>query len=203
MKLYYSPGACSLASHIILNEINVDFDLERVDLKTHTTEKNKDYYEINPKGYVPALEINPGLILTENVAILPFLAQHDPKQDLIPPSGLGRAKVLEWLGYINSELHDAYAVFFAGKLDDEQKAAAYSAIDKILVYIDQYLGSSDFDYLVNDRFGPADAYLFVVTNWSKLIKHDLSSYHNILTLREKVAARQSVQIAMRDEGLID
>ncbi len=203
MKLYYSPGACSLASHIILNEINVDFDLERVDLKTHTTEKNKDYYEINPKGYVPALEINPGLILTENVAILPFLAQHDPKQDLIPPSGLGRAKVLEWLGYINSELHDAYAVFFAGKLDDEQKAAAYAAIDKILVYIDQYLGSSDFDYLVNDRFGPADAYLFVVTNWSKLIKHDLSSYHNILALREKVAARQSVQIAMRDEGLID
>lgn len=203
MKLYYSPGACSLASHIILNEINVDFDLERVDLKTHTTEKNKDYYQINPKGYVPALEINPGLILTENVAILPFLAQHDPKQDLIPPSGLGRAKVLEWLGYINSELHDAYSVFFAAKLDDAQKVAAYAAIDKILIYIDQYLGSSDFDYLVNDRFGPADAYLFVVTNWSKLIKHDLSPYLNILALREKVAARQSVQIAMRDEGLID
>jgi len=104
MKLYYSPGACSLAAHIILNEINVDFDLERVDLKTHKTEKGADYYEINPKGYVPALEINPGLILTENVAILPFLAQHDPKQDLIPPSGMGRAKVLEWLGYLNSEL---------------------------------------------------------------------------------------------------
>ena len=119
MKLYYSPGACSLAAHIILNEINVDFDLERVDLKTHKTSKGADYYEINPKGYVPALEINPGLILTENVAILPFLAQHDPKQDLIPPSGMGRAKVLEWLGYLNSELHDAYAVFFTGKLTDD------------------------------------------------------------------------------------
>ena len=124
MKLYYAPGACSLAAHIILNEINVDFDLVRVDLKTHKTEKGADYYEINPKGYVPALEINPGLILTENVAILPFLAQHDPKQDLIPPSGLGRAKVLEWLGYLNSELHDAYAVFFGAPLDAAAKEKA-------------------------------------------------------------------------------
>lgn len=202
MKLYYSPGACSLAAHIILNEINVDFDLERVDLKTHTTEKGKDYYSINAKGYVPALEINPGLILTENVAILPFLAQHDPKQDLIPPSGLGRAKVLEWLGYLNSELHDAYSVFFSGPLNDEQKQRGYAEIDKVLNYIENYLSGSDFDYLVNDNFGPADAYLFVITNWSKLIKHDLSGFVCILALREKVAARQSVQIAMRDEGLI-
>lgn len=202
MKLYYSPGACSLAAHIILNEINVDFDLERVDLKTHTTEKGKDYYSINAKGYVPALEINPGLILTENVAILPFLAQHDPKQDLIPPSGLGRAKVLEWLGYLNSELHDAYSVFFAGALSDEQKQRGYAEIDKVLNYIENYLSGSDFDYLVNDNFGPADAYLFVITNWSKLIKHDLSGFECILALRAKVAARQSVQIAMRDEGLI-
>lgn len=132
MKLYYAPGACSLASHIILNEINVDFDLERVDLKTHTTEKGQDYYTINPKGYVPALEINPGLMLTENVAILPFLAQHDPKQDLIPPSGLGRAKVLEWLGYLNSELHDAYAVFSSQPLDEEGKKRAYAEIDRLL-----------------------------------------------------------------------
>ncbi|TCM67759.1 glutathione S-transferase [Acinetobacter calcoaceticus] len=203
MKLYYSPGACSLASHIILNEINVDFDLERVDLKTHTTEKGKDYFSINAKGCVPALEINPGLILTENVAILPFLAQHDPKQDLIPPSGLGRAKVLEWLGYLNSELHDAYSVFFAGKLSDEEKQRGYAEINKLLGYTDHYLSSSDFDYLVNDNFGPADAYLFVLTNWSKLIAHDLSEFKHVLALREKVTARQSVQIAMRDEGLID
>ncbi len=131
MKLYYSPGACSLAAHIILNEINVDFDLERVNLKTHKTEKGADYYEINPKGYVPALEINPGLMLTENVAILPFLAQHDPKQDLIPPSGMGRAKVLEWLGYLNSELHDAYAVFFGAPLTSDEKTKAYAEIDRL------------------------------------------------------------------------
>ncbi|MCH4242955.1 glutathione transferase GstA [Acinetobacter gerneri] len=202
MKLYYSPGACSLASHILLNEINVDFDLERVDLKTHKTEKGADYYEINPKGYVPALEINPGLILTENVAVLPFIAQHDPKQDLIPPSGLGRAKVLEWLGYLNSELHDAYAVFFGPALTEEEKARAYAEIDKILKYIENYLQKSEFDYLVNDRFGPADAYLFVITNWSNVIQHDLTPYPNIVALRNKVAERQSVQIAMRDEGLI-
>ena len=90
MKLYYSPGACSLAAHIILNEINVDFDLEKVNLKTHTTAKGADYYQINPKGYVPALEINPGLILTENVAILPFLAQHDPHQQPGIGQGAGR-----------------------------------------------------------------------------------------------------------------
>lgn len=202
MKLYYSPGACSLAAHIILNEVNVDFDIERVDLKTHKTEKGVDYYEINPKGYVPALEINPGLILTENVAILPFLAQQDPKQDLIPPSGLGRAKVLEWLGYLNSELHDAYAVFFAGPLDAEAKEKAYAEIDRLLTYIDQAIASSDHEYLVDDNFGPADAYLFVITNWSNHIEHDLTPYNHVVEIRNKVAARQSVQIAMRDEGLI-
>ncbi|MGB8695467.1 MULTISPECIES: glutathione binding-like protein [Acinetobacter] len=202
MKLYYAPGACSLASHIILNEINVDFDLERVNLKTHTTEKGADYYAINPKGYVPALEINPGLILTENVAILPFLAQHDPKQDLIPPSGLGRAKVLEWLGYLNSELHDAYAVFFGAPLSDEAKEKAYAEIDRLLTYIEKTIAESDNDYLVDDNFGPADAYLFVLTNWSNGIGHDLTPYNHIIALRNKVAERQSVQIAMRDEGLI-
>ena len=203
MKLYYSPGACSLAAHIILNEINVDFDLERVDLKTHTTEKGTDYYAINPKGYVPALEINPGLMLTENVAILPFLAQHDPKQDLIPPSGLGRAKVLEWLAYLNSELHDAYAVFFGGKLTNDEKTKAYAEVDRLLKYIDHAIAESDCDYLVDDNFGPADAYLFVLTNWSNHIEHDLTPYPNIVALRNKVAERQSVQIAMRDEGLFD
>ena len=202
MKLYYSPGACSLASHIILNEINVDFDLERVDLKTHKTEKGADYYAINPKGYVPALEINPGLILTENVAILPFLAQHDPKQDLIPPSGLGRAKVLEWLGYLNSELHDAYAVFFAGALSAEAKEKAYAEVDRLLKHIDSTIAQADHEYLVDDNFGPADAYLFVLTNWSNHIEHDLTPYPNVVALRNKVAERQSVQIAMRDEGLI-
>lgn len=202
MKLYYSPGACSLAAHIILNEINVDFDLERVDLKTHKTEKGADYYAINPKGYVPALEINPGLILTENVAILPFLAQHDPKQDLIPPSGLGRAKVLEWLGYLNSELHDAYAVFFAGALSADAKEKAYAEVDRLLKHIDSTIAQADHEYLVDDNFGPADAYLFVLTNWSNHIEHDLTPYPNVVALRNKVAERQSVQIAMRDEGLI-
>ena len=202
MKLYYSPGACSLAAHILLNEINVDFDLERVDLKTHKTEKGADYYAINPKGYVPALEINPGLILTENVAVLPFISQHDAGQDLIPPSGLGRAKVLEWLGYLNSELHDEYAVFFDPKITEDEKVRGYATIDKMLKYIDDYLAKSDYDYLVNDRFGPADAYLFVLTNWSKVIHHDLTPFTNIVALRNKVAERQSVQIAMRDEGLI-
>lgn len=202
MKLYYAPGACSLAAHIILNEINVDFDLVRVDLKTHITEKGLNYYDINPKGYVPALEINPGLILTEIVAILPFLAQHDPKQDLIPPSGLGRAKVLEWLGYLNSELHDAYSVFFQGELNEAGRVKAYAEIDRLLIYIDAAIAQADHAYLVDDNFGPADAYLFVLTNWSKSIHHDLSPYPHVLALRKTVRQRQSVEIALRDEGLI-
>ncbi len=202
MKLYYAPGACSLAAHIILNEINVDFDLVRVDLKTHLTEKGVDYYQINPKGYVPALEINPGLILTEIVAILPFLAQHDPKQDLIPPSGFGRAKVLEWLGYLNSELHDAYAVFFQGELDEAAKKKGYAEIDHLFSYIDAAIAKAEHEYLVDDNFGPADAYLFVLTNWSKTIGHDLTPYSNVMALRKKVRQRQSVEIALRDEGLI-
>lgn len=151
---------------------------------------------------VPALEINPGLLLTENVAVLPFIAQHDPKQDLIPPSGLGRAKVLEWLGYLNSELHDEYAVFFDPAITEDEKVRGYATIDKMLKYIDDYLAESEYDYLVNDRFGPADAYLFVLTNWSNSIHHDLTPFTNIVALRNKVAERQSVQIAMRDEGLI-
>lgn len=203
MKLYYAPGACSLASHIILNEINVDFDLEKVDLTTHTTASGQNYYDVNPKGYVPALEINPGLILTENVAILPFLAQHDPKQDLIPPSGLGRAKVLEWLGFLNSEVHDAYAVFFSkNSLEGEAKARAYAEIDRLLQFVEDYLAEVDTDYLVDDNFGPADAYLFVLTNWSARINHDLSKFKEINDLREVVGKRQSVQLAMRDEGLL-
>lgn len=202
MKLYYSPGASSLAAHIILNEINVDFELEKVNLATHTTEKGQDYYEVNPKGYVPALEINPGLVLTEIVAVLPFLAQHDPKQDLIPPSGLGRAKVLEWLGYLNSEVHDAYALFFAAQLEGEAKLRAYAEIDRLLQYVEDYLAEVDTDYLVDDNFGPADAYLFVLTNWSAHIGHDLSGFKEINELREVVSKRQSVQLAMRDEGLI-
>ena len=164
MKLYYSPGACSLAAHIILNEINVDFDLVRVDLKTHKTEKGVDYYEINPKGYVPALEINPGLILTENVAILPFLAQHDPKQDLIPPSGLGRAKVLEWLGYLNSELHDAYSVFFSAPLDDEGKKKGYAELDRLFTYINKTIAESDNEYLVDDNLRNISLYAFFPAN---------------------------------------
>ena len=115
---------------------------------------------------------------------------------------MGRAKVLEWLGYLNSELHDAYAVFFGAPLDEEAKKKGYAEIDRLLTYIDKQIGESDNDYLVDDNFGPADAYLFVLTNWSNHIGHDLSPYKNIIALRNKVAERQSVQIAMRDEGLI-
>lgn len=202
MKLYYSPGACSLAAHILLNEINADYELEKVDIRTHLTEKGSDYYQINPKGYVPALEIDPKLVLTENIAILPFIAQNDPSQNLIPISGLGLAKVLEWLGYLNSELHTAYSALFAKDISSEQRKDAHKNIDKLLGFIEAHLKNSDTDYLLGDSFGPADAYLFVITNWSQLTHHDLSAFSHILALRSRVAERPSVQVAMKKEGLL-
>lgn len=202
MKLYYTPGACSLAAHIILNEINVDFEIEKVNLDTHRTEKDQDFYKINPKGFVPALEINQGSILTENVAILTFLAQKDPHQKMTPSLGLDNIRLLEWLGYLNSQLHNAYLYFFHNELTDDQKLKGFEKINKYLVFIDNFLEHSDHIYLVNDSFGPADAYFFVLTNWSSYIKHDLTPYKHILALRKNIEQRQSVQVTMKKEGLI-
>lgn len=202
MKLYYSPGACSLASHIILNEINADYELEKVDIRKHITEKGTDYYQINPKGCVPALEIDLGLVLTENMAVLPFLAQNDPHQNLLPTSGLALAKVMEWLGFLNSDLHIAYGKLFKPNLTDAEKENAYKQIHHWLSYVEKSLENSSVEYLVNDDFGPADAYLFVITNWSLSLDVDLSEYPKLVALRKKIAERPSVQSAMKQEGLI-
>lgn len=200
MKLYYSPGACSQAAHIILNELNIKYVLERVDLKAHVTENGADYYTINPKGYVPALEVETGQILTENVAVLPFLASQANNNTLLPHTEFGRAQLSEMLGYINSEIHPAYGYFFKNELNEAEKIKGYQKIDHLLNLIDLQLEKSKHDYLVENKFGPADAYFFVVTHWSNYIGHDLSKFKSILKLRDLVLNRSSVQKTLSEEG---
>lgn len=199
MKLYYIPGVCSLASHMLLNEMGIEYQLEKVNSKTHLTQTGKNYYEVNPKGYVPALELDTGEIITENIAVLYFLAEQDPRQKLLPKSSLGRARVLEWLGYLNAELHEAYVVFFRDPLTDLEKEQALLKINRLLAYINQKI--EGLDYLVEDSFGPVDAYLFVMTEGSRYIGHDLSPYPNIVNFRERMLERDSLKLALEQEGV--
>lgn len=202
MKLYYAPGSCSLAAHIILNELKAPFDAEKVDLKTHQIESGQDFYQINPKGFVPTLEAEGGVILTENVAILPYLAEQDPNQKMIATSGLARAKTLEWLGFLNSQLHKAYLPLFYGNLDEQGQKDAYAKVDSYLAYIDQYIANTPHEFLTGDHFGPADAYLFVIGSWSSYVDHDLTPYSHLVAFREKIAQREAVQLTLKQEGLI-
>ena len=144
MKLYYSPGACSLATHIAAKEAGLALDLERVDLKTHRTEHGEDYRRLNPKGYVPALELDDGTLLTENVAILPFIADQRPEAGLAPPpQTMARTRLLEWLGFLATELHKAFGpIFHHG--NDSLKVEARETIERWLAYVADQLAGRDF-----------------------------------------------------------
>src|SRR5882672_5089635 len=160
MKLYYSPGACSLAAHIAAKEEGLALDLIRVDLKTHRTERGEDYRRLNPKGYVPALELDDGSLLTENVAILPFIADQRPEAGLAPPpETMARTRLIEWLAFLATELHKSFGpIFHHG--DDVLEAEARNTIEKWLAYIADRLAGRDF--LMGEHFTVADAYLFVM-----------------------------------------
>jgi glutathione S-transferase len=199
MKLYYAPGACSLASHIVAEEEGLPLDLERVDLKTHRTARGEDFYAINPKGYVPTLGFDGGEILTENVAILPFLADLAPAAELAPADGtMDRVRLLEWLGFLNSELHHAFAPFFHGN-DENRGTEARGTIRKRLSFIADRIGGHD--YLMGDKFTVADAYLFVMLRWCDMAGIDLGEFPVLDRYRARIAARPPVQAAMKAEGL--
>jgi glutathione S-transferase len=199
MKLYYSPGACSLAPHIAAKEEGLALDLVRVDLKTHRTEHGEDYRQLNPKGYVPALGLDDGTLLTENVAILPFIADQKPEAGLAPPpQSMARTRLLEWLGFLATELHKAFGpIFHHG--DDTLEAEARDTIEKWLAYIaDQLVGR---DFLMGEHFTVADAYLFVILRWCDIAKIPLSGFPILASYRARIAARPAVQAAMREERL--
>ncbi len=195
MILYYSPGACSLADHIALEEADMKFDLEKVDLKTHTLGDGRSYYEVNPKGYVPALQFDDGEVLTENVAILTVIADKCPA--LIPPGQFGRYRLLEMLVYISTEVHKSFHPLFSPHVSDSEKEETKEEIGRKLEFITSKLTGP---YLFGEKATVADAYLFVMLLWAGKQKIKLSEPLRLLV--QHMRSRPTVQAALRQEGLL-
>ena len=201
MKLFYTPGACSLSPHIVACELGLAIDIETVDLKTRTTQEGRDFTAINPKGYVPALELDNGQVLTEGPAIVQYLAELKPEKNLLPPAAtLERARVQEWLAFIGTELHKNFSPLFNPDASDEVQANARAAIARRLGFVDQAL--KDQTYLMGEQFTVADAYLFTVVNWTRFKAIDLTPWPAVAAFMQRVAQRPAVQQALREEGLI-
>lgn len=202
MKLYYSPGACSMASHVVLNEIGKPFEIEKVDTKTKVMESGRDYWAINPKGAVPALELAGGEVLTEGPAILQYIADTNGATELSPPTGtLARARVQEMLNYIGSELHKTFSPLFQPGKSDAEKDAIRALVAKKFEWLETRLADGRA-YLTGSSFTVADAYAFVVTNWSHLTGISLDAWPKLQAYMQRIAARPSVQATLKAEGLI-
>jgi glutathione S-transferase len=200
MKLYYSPGACSQAPHILLHEIGLSHDAARVDLKSHTLQDGSSYYGINPKGSVPALQLENGEVLTENAVILQYLGDRT-SSDALPPLGdFRRYRVLEMVNFITTELHKRFGFLFNPNSTDEMKQLVISDLSKKLDYIDERLGSGPF--LMGSTLTLPDPYLFVITNWTdKFI--GLDPWPNLRAFRDRMLDRPSVRHVLRFEGLLE
>lgn len=201
MKLFYSSGACSLSPHIVAREAGIELSLQKVDLKTKTIAAEGDFFAINPKGYVPALQLDDGEVLTEGPTIVQYLADLKPEKGLAPPAGtMPRYHLLEWLGFINSELHKSYSPLFRPDTPAETRAERLAYLARRYAVVEKQLAGHPF--LLGDKFTVADAYLFTVTAWAPKVKFDLSPFPNVRSFQERVAARPAVQAAMKEEGLI-
>ncbi len=201
MKLYYLPGACSLSPHIVAHEAGVALTLEKVDGKTKLTASGENFLEVNPKGYVPALRMDDGEVLTEGPAIVQYLADLKPESKLAPPNGtLARYRLQEILTYINSELHKTFSPLFNPALSDEVKAERIAYLKRRYAYIEGILTKQP--YLLGEHFTVADAYLFTVTQWARVVKLDLGEFPALMAYQQHIAERPAVQAAMRAEGLV-
>lgn len=201
MKLYYSPGACSLSPHIALHEAGLAFEAIPAPTKTHQLPDGTDYYTINPLGYVPYLTLDDGRSLHEGPAIVQYIADQVPAKQLAPANGTyERYKLQEWLTFIGTELHKSFSPLFAPGTPDATKAASIDRIHNRLKWVEGELTGKQ--YLMGDTFTVADGYLFTVTNWGQYVGVDLSAYPNLLAYRARVAARPAVQAAMKAEGLL-
>jgi glutathione S-transferase len=202
MKLYYSPGACSLSPHIVLREAGIHADLEQVDLKTKRTKSNADFTAINPKGQVPALVLDDGQVLTEGPAVVQYLADRKPEAKLAPPNGtIERYRVEEWLNFITAELHKSFGALFNPDVPADYKSFAKDLIAGRFAYVDRHLAQHG-PFLMGSQFTVADAYLFTVANWTKFLKIDLGQWPNLKAYVERVAGRPKVQEALKAEGLV-
>jgi glutathione S-transferase len=199
MKLYYSPGACSQAPHILLHEIGLSHDAARVDLKFHKLEDGSSYYEVNPKGSVPALRLDNGEVLTENAVILQYLGDRT-SSDIFPPLGdFRRYRVLEMVNFITTELHKRFGFLFNPNATNEMKQLVIHDLGKKLDYVDDMLGAKSF--LFGEDLTLADVYLFVITGWTgKFI--GLEQWQNLAAFRERMLQRASVRHVLRFEGLL-
>jgi glutathione S-transferase len=200
MKLYYSPGACSLSPHIVLRESGLAFTPVLASTKTHKLADGTDYYTINPKGYVPLLELDNGERLTEGPAIVQYIADQVPDKQLAPPAGtMARYRLMEWLNFVTAELHKGFSPLFNAAVPEESKAISRAKLGDRLKWVDSQLEGKH--YLMGDRFTVADAYLFVVAGWGKHVGVDISGLPNLGAFMARMAARPAVQEALKAEGL--
>ena len=201
MKLYYAPGACSLSPHIVAIEAGLPIEFEKVNLAEHKTAGGQDYMTINPKGYVPALRLDDGTVLTEGPAIVQYLADQKPAAGLAPAAGsIDRYRVQEWLNFIGTELHKNFGPLFNKATPDAVKETAKANITKRLAYINDQLAGKQ--YLMGANFTVADAYAFTIINWTNFVGIDLKAYPNVAAYMGRVAARPKVQETLKAEGLI-
>ena len=198
MNLLFSPGACSLASHITAREAQIPINIERVDLATKKTATGRDFLKINPKGYVPALELDDGSVITEAAAVLQYVADQSRGAQLAPPSGtLDRVRVQEWLNWTASELHKSFAPLFDPKLSDERKQEARTEVVRWLDFLEVSLESREF--LVGKSFSVADAYCYVVLNWTRFTGIALQGHPRVAAYLARIAERPAVKEAFAAE----
>jgi glutathione S-transferase len=201
MKLYFSPGACSLSPHIVAKELELPLTLVKVNTREKKTEDGRDFLAINPKGYVPVLELDSGEVLTEGPAIVQYLADRRPEANFVPPADgtLARYRMQEMLGYINSEIHKAYSPLFNPATPPETREDRIAYLKKRYAVIEQRLATGP--YLFGEQFTAADAYLFTVTNWHRAVKLDLSEFPHLLAFMNRVRERPRVREALAAEGI--
>ena len=200
MKLYYLTGACSLASNIALRDAGLKFELVKVDRNTRKAADGLDFNEVNPKGYVPVLTLDNGEVLTENVAVLQYIADRNPGAKLAPAAGtMERYRLMEWLSFINSEIHKSFSPLFNPGMPEEGKQIYRDRLANRFGFVNGELAGKD--YVMGDHFTVADAYLYTVTRWAKPMAIDLTGFPNLVAFLERVSARPAVQEALKHEKL--
>lgn len=201
MKLYYSPGACSMSPHIVLLEAGLPFKAVLASTKTHQLEDGTDYYTINPKGYVPLLELDNGERLTEGPAIVQYIADQVPDKKLVPAAGtMARYRAIEWLNFISTELHKSFSPLFNPAMPEEGKAVYRQRLLGRFKYVDDQL--ADKPYLMGEDFSVPDAYLFTVTNWAGRVGVDVSGFANLQAFMARMRARPAVVSTLKAEGFL-
>jgi glutathione S-transferase len=202
VKLYYAPGACSLAPHIVAHEAGLNLELVKVDLGSHkVAEGDGDFYAVNPKGYVPAIQLQNGELLTEVATLVQYLADQKPESGLAPAAGtIERYRLMEWLTFVSSELHKGIGVLFNPKLAEDAKQVMKEKVTTRLGWLDKELSGKD--YLSGSRFTVADAYAFTVLRWTYPLGVDLTAFPNVRAYMDRVSQRPKVQAALRAEGLL-